>query len=94
MTTQPEALQLADDRPTSLGDDLYQWAIDAEGELRRLHESNTKLLGALKEIAYRLEGSRIWGGRDWHYNPIHPVWYLPLRDKARAAIAKAEGEAK
>ena len=37
MSKQPEALRLADDRPSSVNDDLYQWAIDAEDELRRQH---------------------------------------------------------
>ena len=29
-----DALQLANDRPTSNNDDLYQWAVDAEEMLR------------------------------------------------------------
>jgi hypothetical protein len=33
-----------------------------------------------------LESSRIWGGMDWSYNPIHPVKYLPVKDKVRAAM--------
>ena len=33
-----------------------------------------------------LEGSRIWGGMDWSYNPIHPVKYLPVKDRVRAAM--------
>jgi len=37
-------------------------------------------------IKYGLEKSRIWGGVDWTYNPIHPVHYLPLRDKAEAQM--------
>ena len=49
MNKEPKALRLADDRPTSL-DGLYQWAIDAEDELRRLHESNLELLMALEQI--------------------------------------------
>lgn len=32
-----EELIFADDRPTSVGDDLYQWAVDAEDMIRRLH---------------------------------------------------------
>jgi hypothetical protein len=48
----------------------------------------------LEEIAYGLESARIWGGMEWAYNPLHPFKYLPLRDKARAAIAKATGESK
>ena len=48
MTTQPEALRLADCLETEkvgviLGD-------SAAAELRRLHESNTELVKALKEI--------------------------------------------
>ena len=34
---QPEALILANDRPSAIGDDLYQWALDAEGMIRRQH---------------------------------------------------------
>ena len=37
-------------------------------------------------IKYGLEKSRIWGGVDWTYNPMHPVHYLPLRDKAEAQM--------
>lgn len=33
----PEALILANDRPSTIGDDLYQWAHDAEDMIRRLH---------------------------------------------------------
>ena len=51
-----------------------------------------ELLETLEEIAYGLESARIWGGMQWAYNPLHPYKYLPLRDKARAAIAKATGE--
>ena len=36
-TQQPEALVFADDRPYSIGDDLLQWAIDAEELIRRQH---------------------------------------------------------
>lgn len=32
-----EELIFADDRPISGGDDLYQWAVDAEDMIRRLH---------------------------------------------------------
>jgi len=73
--TQPEVLQLADDRPTSLGDDLYQWAIDAEGELRRLHAVNQELLVALVYLTA--------------YAQQHGVMPAALTT-ARAAIAKGE----
>lgn len=36
MTLKEEAEQLAKDRPTSLSDDLYQWAMDAEEMLWKL----------------------------------------------------------
>lgn len=56
-------------------------------ELRRLEAANAELLTVLGDILYALEKARIWGGMDWTYNPLHPVHYLPARDKARAAIA-------
>ena len=33
-----DAIQLANDRPTSVNDDLYQWAIDAEETIRKQDE--------------------------------------------------------
>ena len=46
MTTQPEALALAD----ILDRSVLQAHADAAAELRRLHEVNQELLAALKEI--------------------------------------------
>ena len=81
---------------TNQQDWLVEWR-KCEVETRRLHalnqrlaESNVELLKALVDISYGLEGARIWGGMVWTYNPLHPFKYLPLRDKARAAIARAE----
>ena len=70
--------------------DAIQWLWKERDTLRAV---NKQLLEALKDIAYQLEKARIWGGMDWHYNPLHPMHYLPARDKARAAIAAAKGEA-
>jgi hypothetical protein len=49
-----------------------------------------RLLSALSDIAYGLERARIWGGMKWEYNPLHPVHYIPLRDKARTVIKMVE----
>lgn len=43
MCVKPEALIFADDRPTSVCDDLYQWASDAEDLIRRMHAENEDL---------------------------------------------------
>lgn len=40
------AIQLVNDRPTAINDDLYQWAVDAEQMLR----DQAKII----EMAYRL----------------------------------------
>jgi hypothetical protein len=40
----------------------------------------------LADVVKLLEGSRIWGGMDWSYHPIHPVKYLPVRDQVRKAL--------
>lgn len=45
---------------------------------------------ALVDVKHGLEGARIWGGMDWSYNPLHPFKYLPLRDKAAAALAQLD----
>ena len=48
-TQQPEALIFANDRPTSLDDDLYQWAIDAEDLIRNQYARIAKLEAELAE---------------------------------------------
>ena len=52
-----EAIQLANDRPTSLSDDLYQWGTDAESmirsqaaEIERLRENLTVTHDAVEKI--------------------------------------------
>ena len=75
MTTQPEALRLAE---WIEGDMTCQGDAEIAAELRRLHEVEKErddLLAALKELDEK---------------PGFPSSWL----KARAAIAKAEGEAK
>ena len=53
-----------------------------------------ELVEALSDIAHGLEHARIWGGMKWEYNPLHPIHYVPLRDKARAVLAKIEATGK
>ena len=57
MTAQPEALRLANefDWWVARGLNLEPRLADAAEELRRLHESNTKLLAALKEFVEWIE---------------------------------------
>jgi len=40
----------------------------------------------LAEVDRLLNGSKIWGGMDWSYNPIHPVKYRPVAEKVRKAL--------
>lgn len=48
MTTQPKALELANEyRKTMPLDPLHSWGQDAAAELRRLHALNAELLAAL-----------------------------------------------
>jgi len=79
MTTQPEALRIAErlERYDATRSGYAQHCHKAAAELRRLHEVNTELLAALKEM---LDGEN--------------KSFRELCEQARAAIAKAEGEAK
>lgn len=56
MTTQPEALRLADQLDLYATGDTHQRDIEqAAAELRRLHESNTDLLAAYQELLATLK---------------------------------------
>ena len=84
MTTQPEALQLADefDWWVARGLNLEPRLADAAAEVRRLHESNTELLAELKLVRETyLENA-----------DARAMYFIfeAIKHKARAAIAKAE----
>ena len=44
------------------------------------------------EVLKLLENSRIWGGMDWVYHPIHPTKYLSVRDKVSKALDDVKAE--
>ena len=76
MTTQPNALRLADKMSSYSLSSGYAWHCHkAAAELRRLHEVNQELLEVLKEIL------------DGEGKSFRNIW-----EQARAAINKAEGE--
>ena len=87
MTTQPEALRLADlidERP-----DAALVVKDAAAELRRLHEVNQELLEALKEAADEIADWGLYASE--YFQNKHDL--QGAINKARAAIAKAEEKA-
>ena len=82
MTTQPEALRLADALDLYATGDAHQRDIEqAADELRRLHTLNAELLEALKDATEGLEIASAGGGVDFY----------AYAKTARAAINKAEG---
>ena len=84
MTTQPEALRLADKMSSYNLCSGYAWHCHkAAAELRRLHEVNQELLIAMQKIA--ASSSDEFGSYYTNRGNIAA---------ARAAIAKAEGEIK
>ena len=40
----------------------------------------------LAEVDQLLNGSKIWGGMEWSYHPIHPVKYRPVAERVREAL--------
>jgi hypothetical protein len=78
MTTQPEALRLADQLGARYSG--FPSCDEAAAELRRLHAVNQELLDALQVLCrLALSGESV-------------LWTAEY-DRARAAIAKAEGQA-
>jgi hypothetical protein len=51
---------------------------------RRLRERVTHLEQLITDATYTLSKARIWNGMDWTYNPLHPMYYAPLREKLSA----------
>jgi hypothetical protein len=90
MTTQPEALRLADElQAISKNPWAKHWerCLEAAAELRRLHAVNAELLEALQNIAATAKFAEEFKS-DWCAAATGMV------RMARAAIARAEGEPK
>ena len=90
MSEQPKPLRIADALKASWGalemDDVDR---EAEAELRRLHAVNAELLEALKDAVNAIEH---WGIYASDY--FQQKWDLQSDiNAARAAIARAEGQA-
>jgi len=75
MTTQPEALRLAD--WLECNDASIKVQNEAAAELRRLHEVNTELLAALKDLQAAVKSRGV-------------ISTVKALSKADAAIAKGE----
>lgn len=46
----------------------------------------------LADVDKLLNGSKIWGGMEWSYSPIHPVKYRPVADRVRLALDALKAE--
>ncbi len=42
----------------------------------------------LADLDRLFEGSKIWGGMEWVYHPIHPVKYRPMAERVRAELGR------
>jgi hypothetical protein len=42
----------------------------------------------LADLDRLLDSSKIWGGMEWVYHPIHPVKYRPMAERVRAELGK------
>ena len=87
MTTQPEALRLAD--ALDVGEISYTGMCKAAAELRRLHAVNAELLEALRALVEN-EGLDPFSYLDKGIGTATAAGQRWLN--ARAAIAKAEGK--
>lgn len=64
-----------------------QWAAD----LRMAKAEIERLRSAAEYAAHNLEGARIWGGMEWHYNPLHPLHYRSALERLRDALRPNAG---
>ena len=57
-------------------------------QLAEAQATNVRLREACAFASYKLESARIWGGMNWHWNPLSPVHYRPAYDMLRAALGE------
>jgi hypothetical protein len=42
----------------------------------------------LADLDRLFNSSKVWGGQEWVYHPIHPVKYRPMAERVRAELGK------
>ena len=42
----------------------------------------------LADMDRLLDSSKVWGGMEWVYHPIHPAKYRPVAERVRAELDK------
>lgn len=62
---------------------------EAADEIKRLRGEVLLLRATMESAAYQLSKARIWGGMEWHYNPLHPMYYKPALERLREVLDKA-----
>ena len=67
--------------------------ITIERDILRQDNSNhtaerERLRAALVDAEHALTKARIWGGMEWHDNPLHPMFYVPALEKLQAALGE------
>ena len=61
-----------------------------EAELARLREERDALRVAIEYAAHQMEKGRIWGGMEWHYNPLHPHLYRAALERLQATLKEKQ----
>jgi hypothetical protein len=63
---------------------------ELEARIVELSAEVAMLRETMEGAAYQLSKARIWGGMEWHYNPLHPLHYRPALDRLREVLDRAE----
>lgn len=58
-----------------------------EWYLKQVDETEPDWRQLAADAAHTMEKARIWGGMDWHYNPLHPIHYTPMLKRLNEALA-------
>ena len=61
----------------------------ALAERDKLRAEIARLRATMEGATYQLSKARIWGGMEWHYNPLHPMHYKPALDRLREVLDRA-----
>jgi hypothetical protein len=68
----------------------YKAATQSNTQLHPAKTLTDEVQEVLVDVIRLLESQRIWNGMGWHYNLIPPFSYLPVAEKVKAILRKAQ----